>query len=108
MTTQELSPPSSPYGQFDENGYHFEARIPDGPHERNAFLVIVSSDGQPQLELEVPMLYAPIFGVDTGDAAALEDVTNKLVELLPGGPLTDAQMEQLERELGVRRPVKAL
>lgn len=107
MTTQALSAPSSPYGQFDEKGYHFQAYLPAGPDERTAFLVIVSHENQPQLELEVPMLYAPIFGVDAGDAAALEDATNKLVDMLPGGPLTDAQLEPLEQELGARRVVKA-
>jgi hypothetical protein len=104
MTTNPLPPPSSPYGQFDEKGYHFEARIPAGPHERRASLLIVSREGQPLLEVDAEMLYAPVYGVDTGDAALLEDVTNKLLDILPEAALTEEHYARLEKELGARRP----
>jgi len=103
MTTTLLPPPSSPYGQFDEKGYHFEARIPAGPHERRAFLLIVSREGQPLLEVDAEMLYAPVFGVDAGDAALLEDITSKVLDILPETALTEEHYARLERELGARR-----
>lgn len=101
--TATLPAPSSTYGQFDEKGYHFEARIPASEGERRAFLLTVSRDSQPLLELDVEMLYAPIFGVDAGDAALLEDVTSKVLDLLPEAALTEEHYARLEKELGARR-----
>lgn len=102
MTTT-LTAPSAPYGQFDERGYHFEARIPAGPHEERAFLLTVARDDVPLLELLVPMVYAPVFGVDVGDTAALEAATDKLLQLLPDGAPAEADFERLSVELGARR-----
>ena len=101
--TGQLKAPSAPYGQFDERGYHFEARIPAGPQEERAFLLTVARDDVTLLELLVPMVYAPVFGVDVGDTAALEAATDRLIALLPEGAPTEADLERLALELGARR-----
>lgn len=91
MTTTLLSAPSALYGAFSENGYCLQARIPAGREEEQLFLLTVAAEASEQvlLTLRVPMLYAPVFGVDVGDAAMLEAVTDAvLAELPPGGQAT--------------------
>lgn len=86
MTTA-LSTPSALYGAFSENGYRLQARIPASRGEERMFLLTVAAEASEQvlLSLRVPMLYAPVFGVDVGDAATLEAVTDAVLTALPSG-----------------------
>ena len=88
--TPLLFAPSSRYGQFEEQGYWFEAFIPARSQERQEFLLTVRAracdssvaDSPALFELHIPMCYAPRFGVDVGDATLLEQVTDTVVQAL--------------------------
>jgi hypothetical protein len=76
------SNPTAPYANFAEKGFDFAAFMPASDVEPNKWRVVVAVNRRWVFEYEVPMAYAPVFGPDAGDVAALEEVTDKVVGLL--------------------------
>jgi len=92
------------YGTFSENGYSFQAYIPTKDGEPIGFDLRILIGNQIKHSLLVPMLYAPAFGVDVGDASHLEAVVGQVLELLPPEGQFDAAavaaLDVLEASLG--------
>lgn len=100
--------PSSPYGAFEGKGYRFECRIPADASERRAFRMLVTYGGANVLAVLIPMLYAPMFGVDVRDAQALEEVTDLALGLLPESGPTGDVLEIAQQKLKDKCEVMAI
>ena len=82
----------SMYGSFAEGGYLVEAFMPAGYAQPQQWTVRFYKTGLAEPEpgdipvavVTVPMVYAPRFGPDAGDVAALEQATDELLAALPG------------------------
>lgn len=77
--------PSDKLASFVENGYRVTAFIPASEDERTEFHVEVmrEADEKALFAFAFRMDYAPRFGLDSGDRAKLEGVTDTLLALLP-------------------------
>ncbi len=71
------------YGKFEEKGYEIEAYMPSNKEEPLEFVIKAYKDKKLVKEMNVPMVYYPIFGVDGSDLAELENKTEELLKLLP-------------------------
>lgn len=74
------------FGSFTENGYKIEAYMPRSSKQETKWTIRVYKDGETEIfkEIELPMLYAPVYGVDVSDKAALEERVDQLMHELNG------------------------
>ncbi len=67
------------YAEFKERGYRVVAYIPTTRKETRQFLVQVYKRKKFVKEINVPMEYFPLFGVDVSDQQTLEEKTEELM-----------------------------
>lgn len=86
------------YGTFQENGYTFEAYIPNSDAEPIAFELRVLIGAESKYVLLVPMLYTPTFGVDAGDMQKLEAILEQILGSLPEAQdFSDKDVQALDK-----------
>ena len=91
------------YAEFEEKGYRFQAYIPDGSAEGQAFQVKIRAGWMKKHTISIPMAWEPRFGVDAGDHAKLEAVTDAILDMLPPpagfGKATKAEIDALVKRM---------
>ncbi len=98
-----LLPPSALYGRAQERGFTFDAYMPANRDETLAFRVVVSRGEQALFETHLPMVYPPMFGVDVGDAHALDAALDELLELLPANEQQSLDWPTLQSRFDISR-----
>jgi len=78
------------FGSFEEKGYQFASFYPNDPDADPAykkdvpyFRVTISAGGKLLHTIYFPMMYDPIFAVDNNDVARLEEISDKVLAILP-------------------------
>lgn len=70
----------SEWSEFELNGWTFKAMMPDHENETQQWTVRIVSPSGEQSALYVPMDYAPIFGPDASDVAALNVAVEQFIQ----------------------------
>lgn len=70
----------STYGEFDLNGWHFKAEMPDSDDEPRQWTITFSNPEGLEHVRSATMLYAPIFGPDIDDVATLNETIEAVIE----------------------------
>lgn len=73
------------WGDFDLEGYHFNAEYGDNKQGHpNWFLTVSDQKGSATRCFEIPMVYTPTFGPDVGDVATLNEKVEAVIKELEG------------------------
>lgn len=71
------------WGDFDLEGYHFNAEYGNNKHGYpNWFLTVSGQKGSAKRCFEIPMVYTPTFGPDVDDVATLNEKVEAVIKEL--------------------------
>ena len=78
MTGEPIALPK-PYGEFDLAGHHFACYLPTSSAGPVAWTVLITLEGVEIRRETIPMFYAPTFGPDAGDVAAMNARVEEII-----------------------------